>query len=558
MQRFELTVIFGVESTNHFFFTKPKFFPMKNTIYMMLSAIMLISNQSNAQQMSMSKCLGGNGDEIANVIEATSDGGYIIAGSTTSSANGDITQNNHGGKDFWVVKLNASGNVQWEKNYGGSLDDVAYDIHEISIGEWIVVGSSCSADGDVDNHLGESTITDIWIIRINNAGNILWKKSMGSTGADWAVGVEYTGFNEVLILANTNEANNDVDEIIGANDYWLIKMNLNGNVQWQNVFGGTENDYAQHFLAEGNVAYLFGHSNSQSNSPFDEEALLIKVNTTNGDQEWSLNLGTNADDGTGYTGKMGLTPEGDVIITYNSSSSNIDNENCNVNGSFLVKTISSEGDIQSGNCYGGSGYDQAEAIIEGSDDEFWLLGNTTSQDQDVPAHSEYNDSGNNCWLSRMDENGTIIWSASLGGSKDDKGNGMARQDNQFTAIVVNTQSSDGNIAGFHAGGENTHDIWLAIFDENLTTPTEEIDYNTVGKIFPNPANNVIQIDIPRTTQSGINIIVADINGKVVYTKRMIGGNNALDISALPSGFYTVQLIGTEDNNLYSVQKLVKE
>jgi hypothetical protein len=530
---------------------------MKNTIYMMLSAILLISNQSNAQQISISKCLGGNGDEIANVIQATSDGGYIIAGSTSSSSNGDITQSNHGGTDFWIAKLNASGNVQWEKNYGGSLDDIAYDIHEISNGEWIVAGSSCSADGDVDAHLGESTISDIWIIRINNMGNILWKKSMGTTGTDWAVGVKYTGFNEVLILANTNEANNDAEENMGGNDYWLIKMNINGNVLWENVFGGSENDYAQNFLAAGNVAYLLGFSNSQSSSALDGEALLIKVNTTNGDQEWSLDLGTNVDGGTGYTGKMGMTAEGDVMITFNSST-RTDNANCNENGSFLVKTISSEGDIQNDHCYGGSGYDQAEAITAGSDNEFWLLGNTTSQDGDVPAHSEYNDSGDNTWLSRMDENGNIIWSASLGGSKDDKGNGMARQGDQFTAIVVNTQSSDGNISGFHNGEESSHDIWFAIIDEDLTTPIEEIDFNSVGRIFPNPANDMVYLNITKGTHSSINVLVSDPQGKVVYKNQMSEGNNPIDISELPAGIYTVQLVDAKDNFMYSVQKLVKQ
>ncbi len=557
MQRFELNVIFEVESTNQHYLPTQNFFLMKNIIYMILSAILLISIQSNAQQISTSKCLGGNGDDIANAIEATSDGGYIIAGYTTTSANGDIVQTNHGGKDFWVVKLNASGNVQWEKNYGGSLDDVAYDIHEISNGEWIVAGSSCSSDGDVDGHLGENTISDIWIIRINNAGNILWKKSMGTTGKDWAVGIEYTGFNEVLILANTNEANNDVEEVIGSNDYWLIQMNLNGNVQWENVYGGVENDYAQNLLAVGNVAYLLGYSTSQSSSLLDGEALLLKVNTSNGEQEWALDLGTNVDGGTGYTAKMGMTSEGDLMITYNSSN-RTDNANCNENGSFLVKTISSEGDIQNDHCYGGSGFDQADAIIAGSDDEFWLLGNTTSQDGDVPAHSEYNDSGDNCWLSRIDENGNIVWSASLGGSNDDKGTGMARQGDQFTAIVVNTQSTDGNISGFHAGETGSYDIWFAILDENLTTPIEEIDYRVLGKIFPNPAKDMITLVHTKGTHSTFNVLVYDINGKIVYKSRLSGENNSLDISALPSGIFTVQVLDEESKQVYPAQRLVKE
>src|SRR5690606_35891479 len=125
------------------------------------------------------KSLGGSDLDIGRSIQQTSDGGYIVAGNSRST-DGDVT-GNHGEYDYWVVKLNASGNIEWQKSYGGSSNDAAYSIQQTDDDGFIVVGNSNSNDGDVSGNNGD---WDYWVVKLNENGNIIWEKSFGGTFID--------------------------------------------------------------------------------------------------------------------------------------------------------------------------------------------------------------------------------------------------------------------------------------------------------------------------------------------------------------------------------------
>ena len=118
------------------------------------------------------KLLGGSNFDEAYSIQQTQDGGYIVAGYSSTAANGDVSGVNHGGNDYWIVKLDGAGNIVWNKLLGGSGSDIAYSIQQTADGGYIVAGSSASSsNGDVtaSNH----GFTDFWIIRLDANGNIL-------------------------------------------------------------------------------------------------------------------------------------------------------------------------------------------------------------------------------------------------------------------------------------------------------------------------------------------------------------------------------------------------
>jgi hypothetical protein len=115
------------------------------------------------------KCLGGSNLDIAGAIQPTSDDGYVMAGYTHSN-DGDVSGNHGGNDDAWVVKLNSTGEIQWQKCLGGSGDDQAFDIQPTADGGYIMVGQSSSNDGDVSgNHGGNG---DAWIVKLNSTGEI--------------------------------------------------------------------------------------------------------------------------------------------------------------------------------------------------------------------------------------------------------------------------------------------------------------------------------------------------------------------------------------------------
>src|SRR5580765_1352179 len=134
------------------------------------------------------KSFGGSNDDIAYSIQQTHEGGFIAAGYSTSPNDGDVS-GNHGLSDYWIVKLDAIGNIVWQKSFGGNGDDVAFSIQQTTDDGYIVAGVSPSNDGDVSGNLGDN---DYWIVKLDPAGNLAWQKCLGGSASDVATSVEQT------------------------------------------------------------------------------------------------------------------------------------------------------------------------------------------------------------------------------------------------------------------------------------------------------------------------------------------------------------------------------
>jgi hypothetical protein len=184
--------------------------------------------------------LGGSSLDQASHIQQTSDGGYIISGSSSSSANGDVSGTNHGGSDYWIVKLDALGNIVWNKLLGGSSDERASNIQQTSDGGYIISGySGSSANGDVSgtNH-GDG---DYWIVKLDALGNIVWNKLLGGSSLDQASHIQQTSDGGYIISGySRSSANGDVSGTNhGETDYWIVKLDALGNIIWNKLLGGS-------------------------------------------------------------------------------------------------------------------------------------------------------------------------------------------------------------------------------------------------------------------------------------------------------------------------------
>ncbi|MBK9248200.1 MAG: hypothetical protein IPM69_08845 [Ignavibacteria bacterium] len=131
------------------------------------------------------KSLGGSNSDQARTIYQCSDFGYILAG-YSAAIGGDVTVN-HGHSDFWVVKLNPAGAIEWQKSLGGSSPDYAYSIQQSADGGYIVAGVSESTDNDVTGNNGAS---DYWVVKLSPAGAIVWQKSLGGSRTDFANSIQ--------------------------------------------------------------------------------------------------------------------------------------------------------------------------------------------------------------------------------------------------------------------------------------------------------------------------------------------------------------------------------
>jgi len=168
-------------------------------------------------KISFTTCLGGSDKDIAQSIRQTTDGGYIVAGYTYSN-DGDVS-GNHGGADYWIVKLNKAGNIQWQKCLGGSDDEYAQSIQQTSDGGYIVAGQTDS--GDVFGNLG---FEDSWIVKLNNNGELQWQKYLGGSRDDSAESIQQTKDGGYIVAGQSNSNNGDVSGNHGEADVWIVKL----------------------------------------------------------------------------------------------------------------------------------------------------------------------------------------------------------------------------------------------------------------------------------------------------------------------------------------------
>lgn len=137
------------------------------------------------------KSLGGIDNDQAYSIQQTADGGYIISGGSQSN-DGDVT-GNHGSVDCWITKMNNSGAIQWQKSLGGSIQEDAFSIKQTTEGGYIVTGYTNSNDGDVSGLHGQvATFKDGWVIKLDAIGNIQWQKCLGGSDNDGLGSIQQT------------------------------------------------------------------------------------------------------------------------------------------------------------------------------------------------------------------------------------------------------------------------------------------------------------------------------------------------------------------------------
>src|SRR5690606_18747613 len=176
-----------------------------------------------------------------------------LAGESNSN-DGDVS-GNHGGSDYWIVKLSPSGEITWQQSLGGSGADSATSIKQTMDGGYIVAGYSSSSDGDVTEKQGSG---DYWIVKLNAAGGIEWQKSFGGSDFDNALSIDQTNDNGYIIAGLTNSNDGDVTLNQGVRDYWIVKLNMTGDLIWEKSLGGSGDDRAYSIKQTSNNNYIIG------------------------------------------------------------------------------------------------------------------------------------------------------------------------------------------------------------------------------------------------------------------------------------------------------------
>jgi hypothetical protein len=195
---------------------------MKNQTTLFTIALSFLISLANAQDtptVKWQKSLGGSDYDDASSIQQTTDGGFIVAGQTKSN-NGDVS-GKHGNYDYWIVKLDADGNLVWQKCLGGSDFDEAQSIQQTTDGGFIVAGHSKSNNGDVSGNQGHE---DYWIVKLDKDGNLVWQKSLGGSDYDFAYSIQQTTDGGFIVAGQSASNDGDVSGNHGSGDDWIVKL----------------------------------------------------------------------------------------------------------------------------------------------------------------------------------------------------------------------------------------------------------------------------------------------------------------------------------------------
>jgi len=239
-----------------------------------------IIKMDNTGTIQWQKCLGGTGNEEANEIKQTTDGGYIVVGYSDSN-DGDVT-GNHAWNDYWIVKLNNFGNIQWQKCLGGTSHEIANAVQQTTDGGYIITGFSNSIDGDITTNNGDY---DYWIVKLNNLGSIQWQKSLGGSGGDFAKSIQQTTDGGYIVAGSSDSNDGNVTGNHAWNDYWVVKLNNFGSIQWQKSVGGTDFDNAFSIQQTTDGGYVVaGYSGSNNGDLTGNQGLddywIVKLSAT--------------------------------------------------------------------------------------------------------------------------------------------------------------------------------------------------------------------------------------------------------------------------------------
>lgn len=465
---------------------------------------------------------GGTLSDYGRRMIATSDGGFLFIGGSSSS-DIDLTINN-GDIDIWVVKTNATGELVWQKSYGGSGLELCGDIVETSDG-YAFAATAYSNDGDVIGHHGLNG--DFWLVKLDYTGQIQWQKCIGDGNHEIAKGIKVTNDGGFIVVGGKTLPITIGPTSTYTDEFYIVKVDSVGNEQWSKIYGGTYEEVANDVIqtVDGNYIVVgetasddgdvaFNHATGSFHGDF----WILKLSET-GEILWQKSLG-----GTGYeiAYRVAKANDGYVIVGDTTSNDGDLTGYHNLDDAWIVK-ISEAGDFIWQKVIGGNGTDYIFDVIESIDGGFVVAGESNSNDGDLSG----NHGGYDAWTAKLDAFGNLEWSKLMGGTAKDNVFGLFQTPDEGYLFTGFSASNNGDLTENNGGW----DMWIVkLLSENLSAAELQVSKPIV---YPSPATSIIQFS--KTIEW---CAVTDITGKIVYTSE---DRQVINIESLSPGIYFVEV-----------------
>jgi uncharacterized delta-60 repeat protein len=455
---------------------------MKFRLGFLLLLFLLVLFPVSALASTWAKTYGGTSRDYAYSIQQTSDGGFIVAGATLSYGAGS--------DDIWVLKLDAAGNVIWQKTYGGSNEDYAYSIQQTSDGGFIVAGYTDS--------FGAGN-RDYCVLKLDAAGNVIWQKTYGGSEWDYAHSIQQTSDGGFIVAGETTSFG------VGSADIWVLKLDAAGNVIWQKTYGGSNEDYAYSIQQTSDGGFIVA-GYTRSYGAGSDDIWVLKLDAA-GNVIWQKTYG-----GSGGESAYSIqqTSDGGFIVS---------GENYYNHGAIydaLILKLDASGNIIWQKTYGNATSQRAGSIQQTLDGGFIVGGWTSSGDFDT-------------WLSKLDATGNLTWQKIYGAIDTAE---LNWDGNRYIH-----QTSDGGfiLAGYTKYLSAGHfDIWVLKVNSNGNIPGCDLIQNT--SVVPANINYIpgISDSIPADTSATVtNTAVVPINTAATVNEQCFNDESSTDLSYAP-------------------------
>jgi hypothetical protein len=518
-------------------------------ILLLISSTFLITAQAPA--IDWQKTLGGNQDERIRSIISTADGGYVFGSYTASSQSFDVTQVNHGATDYWIVKTNTIGTIQWQKCIGGSGGEGDPQIVATADGGYIVGADSTSniSGNKTENCYGAS---DYWVVKLDSVGNVVWDKTLGGINTDTFSCIVATNDGGCLVggTSRSNASGNKTENIIGFElgsdnvDYWVVKLNAVGGIEWQNTIGGYGDDRLTSIVASPDGGYLIGGfsvsgvsgDKTENNKGFGDYWIL-KLDAI-GNILWDKTIGGDSSDR--MTSIINTNDNGFLVGGYSTSGISGDKtavsyDNDGFTPDYWVVKLGETGNIIWQRTLGGLGWDQLTSLCQDGSGNFLIGGGS---DANLSFDKTENSRGGvDFWMVKLNSEGTTLWDKTLGGAEGDAILAMTYQptDNSFILAGNSLSSNTGDKTGVLRG---MLDIWIVKL-EGESLATDYFDVATI-QVYPNPTAKTVYIDFAESYKT-LKAKVHNLVGQLVSEKSFAYTSTiSIDLNG-ESGVYFIEI-----------------
>ena len=444
------------------------------------------------------KSFGGNGVDVLQSVKLANDGGFILAGTSSSSISGDKKEACKGQEDFWIIKLDAKGNEIWQRTIGGSGQEKLLSIAQTKDGGYILGGTSSSNTSEPDekgviDKYGKSEDNrgslDYWVVKLDTKGEIKWQKTLGGQYVDELKSIEQTNDKGYILggYSNSPISGDKTQENFGLNDYWIVKLDEDGNELWQHTLGGDQDD-TLFALTQTNDGGFIAGGNSNSGATNSKSKSNKK-----GTDFWVLKLGKSGAIEWQETYNHG---EKDVLTSIVE----------NTDGTFLI-----------------GGYAQSESAQKSANNIQKSLGKKADKE------------GINDYIAlKIKATGEEIWTQTVGSKGDEilKKLFETRDGGYILAgTSIGNASRDKNTA---IGGS---DFWVVKLRDNEKKIEEKVKIEAI----PNPAISFTNVIVTYEYLKGTATLF-DLSGRSMQTIKLTGEKTIpVDLSNIPQGIYLIEI-----------------